>query len=225
MTSPHSPLSRRHFLTIGAGALGSMAALAVVGPSAQAAPSVGTAWKARTSQNGWPIVTAASDTAIEGSIATMRVADGDARVILEHVARRFNYEIATLLPGDVAGHTTNRNVDVAYESNYLSGTAIAIRPGFYPVGVAGGYFAGELVVIRDILAECEGVVRWGGDEDVPKESHFQLDYGPKDRRVQEVAAKIASWAVSPGEGAGTVLDTLEPSRRQAARDLERRQND
>lgn len=70
-----------------------------------------------------------------------------------------------------------------HESNYSSETAIAIRPNTYPLGISGGLFPHELIVIRDILAEYDGVVRWGGDERVPKESHFQVDVPPGDARI------------------------------------------
>lgn len=78
------------------------------------------------------------------------------------------------------------------------------------------------MVVRDILADCEGVVRWGGDEEVPKESHFQIDVGPTDARLKAVAAKVGGWADSPGLGAGTG-DAFDPDRRRATRRSERRQ--
>ena len=38
-----------------------------------------------------------------------------------------NYEISTLRDGGISGHTPNRAIGHSYASNYLSGTAIAIR--------------------------------------------------------------------------------------------------
>src|SRR5690606_26733482 len=124
--------------------------------------------------------------------------------------------------GDVTGHTSDRNIATAFESNYLSGTAIAIRPDSYPLGAKDGLFPHELVVVRDILAECDGIVRWGGDEPTPKESHFQIDVGPEDQRLRVLAAKISQWDRTPGKGAGSV-DAFLPSRRRVARDMEQRQ--
>ncbi|MFJ8440060.1 hypothetical protein [Kitasatospora griseola] len=64
------------------------------------------------------------------------------------------------------------------ESNQSSGTAVQIRPGSYPSGVRGGFYPLEVLTIRDILADCEGVVRWGGDDRVPDESLFYVDVAP-----------------------------------------------
>ncbi|TFV63694.1 hypothetical protein E4P41_03885 [Geodermatophilus sp. DF01-2] len=180
-------------------------------------------WRKQTSANGWPILNAASQQTIEGANAvSVAIAEGDAAIILCHVVRRFHYDIDALRQGDVLGHSTERLVAQEYESNYLSGTAIAIRPGSYPAGVAGGLFANELVVVRDILAECGGVVRWGGDEAVPKESHFQIDYGPGAREVKDLAATIRGWNETPGAGAGAV-NAFEAGRRRAAEAMEKRQ--
>lgn len=147
-----------------------------------------------------------------------------AATVLVHVARRFHYEIGDLTTGDICSYITNRVVVAPFESNYLSGTAIAIRPGYYPAGSAGNLFPTELVVVRDILAECEGVVRWGGDDrSCPKESHFQIDVPPNDPALKRVAAKIAGWNAKPGRGAGVLIDPLTTERRGAAATLGRRQ--
>ncbi|MFD8262579.1 hypothetical protein ACFV19_27515 [Streptomyces griseoluteus] len=217
---------RRRFLTVGLGLVGG-AAVWSVGPvrPAVAAPERAPrqqTWQDARSANGWPVVGRVRSHPIEGSGLTVDVLDGAPATVLLHVARRFHYEIDNLRPKDVTGHTTSRTVAQPYESNYLSGTAIAIRPAGYPTGARDGFFPQELVVVRDILADCEGVVRWGGDEDVPKESHFQIDVGPTDARLKAVAAKIGGWADSPGRGAGTV-DAFDPGRRLAARRLERSQ--
>src|SRR5512144_2477150 len=56
-----------------------------------------------------------------------------ATTMLLHVARRFHYKVDTPRGGDVTGHRTEtRTVPQPYESNYLSGTAVAIRSGGYP---------------------------------------------------------------------------------------------
>ena len=97
------------------------------------------------------------------------------------------------------------------------GTAIAVRPGLYPAGSTGSMFPQELVVIRD-LAECEGVVRWGGDDKAcPKEGHFQIDVLPSDGRLDHVAAKIRASRDKPGKGAGSLVDPLLSTCRAAAR--------
>src|SRR3954471_17565435 len=156
-------LSRRHML-----AAAGMADAGTAVPAAPAAPASAAPkhprWSGRISQNGWPIVdgTKVATVKVEGSNAGVALLPGDVATVLLHVARRFHYEVDALASGDVSGHATTRTVTAAYESNYLSGTALAIRPNVYPTGSAGNLFPTELLVVRDILAECDGVVRWGG---------------------------------------------------------------
>jgi hypothetical protein len=103
--------------------------MALVAAPAAAAPKH-PRWLGRTSQNGWPVVdaTKVATVKVEGSNAGMALLPGDVATVLLHVARRFHYEVDALASGDVHGHTTIRTVAAAYESNYLSGTALAIRP-------------------------------------------------------------------------------------------------
>ncbi|WP_241777821.1 hypothetical protein [Streptomyces sp. CT34] len=139
--------------------------------------------------------------------------------MLLYVARRYFYEIdSELKTEDITGHTTDRAVAAVFESNYLSGTAIAVRPHAYPLGADGCLFPQDVHVIRDILADCEGTVRWGGDEKLPKQSHFQIDVKPGDTKLARVATKIRGWQATPGKGAGTI-DAFVPQRLRAARDL------
>ncbi|CAM5630015.1 Lipoprotein OS=Streptomyces antimycoticus OX=68175 GN=SSPO_062030 PE=4 SV=1 [Streptomyces antimycoticus] len=79
--------------------------------------------------------------------------------------RRFHYEIDELRKGEVAGWRSPGTVRKGLPEGILaSGTAVRIRPGHYPPGVKGGFFPQQEVVLRDILAELDGVVRWGGDD-------------------------------------------------------------
>ncbi|MEV4628146.1 hypothetical protein AB0J90_17875 [Micromonospora sp. NPDC049523] len=191
----------------------------------RAAPSPG-GWTRSTTQNGFPVIdpTKVDSYPVEGSGAVVALLPGTVATVLLHVARRFSYEIDPLGRGDVHGHRTGRYVKAPFESNQLSGTAIVIRAGRYPIGSAGNLFAAQLLVVRDILAECEGVVRWGGDDPYqPKEGHFQIDVAPGDPALKRVAAKIGGWRDRPGMGAGSPVDLAQPGRRSAARALERRQ--
>ncbi len=65
---------------------------------------------------------------VEGSPITVALRGGDSAIVLLHVARRFFYEIdSELRTEDISGHTTDRAVATAYESNSLSGTAQSHR--------------------------------------------------------------------------------------------------
>ncbi|MET8748607.1 hypothetical protein ABZW32_00775 [Streptomyces sp. NPDC004667] len=221
MSNPIPGLSRRRFVGTAAGAAGAAALWSIGTGTAAAAPkptppNAPTAWKGNSTANGWPVVTSVPTRLIEGSPASVAVLDGDVATILLHVARRFHYEVDSLRQGEVTGHSGDRKVAQPYESNHLSGTAVAIRPQAYPTGAQGGLYPHELVIIRDILTELDGTVAWGGDEKTAKESHFHIALKPGHPKIKNVARKINEWNEAPGKGAGTV-DAFEPSRRRAAK--------
>ncbi|WP_329053206.1 hypothetical protein OG873_27770 [Streptomyces violaceus] len=184
------------------------------------------------STNGWEMERTADD---RGHIYTrpvpgipldgVQIRMGDVETVLVHVIRRFHYEIDELRRGDVTGWRRPSAVRKGLaESNQASGTAVQIRPGYYPSGVQGGFFPQQTVVIRDILAECDGVVRWGGDDKHPDEALFYLDVEPGDSRLAATAAKIKGWEWAPGKGAGSGADPLQPSRKRSAERLARQQS-
>ncbi|TDC22655.1 hypothetical protein E1265_15115 [Streptomyces sp. 8K308] len=201
---PHG-LPRRHVLTTGLGVAGAAALWSTgTGGTAHAAPADDSRWRDENSANGWPVVDEADSHRIQGSGLDVTLLSGDVSTVLLHVARRFHYEVHELRRNEVLGHHTDRVVAQPYESNHLSGTAIALRPGAYPAGVRGGLFPQQLAAVRHILAECDGVVRWGGDETVPKESHFQVDVRPGDARLTRLARIIRRDTATPGRGAGAI---------------------
>ncbi|WP_324616252.1 hypothetical protein [Streptomyces sp. ERV7] len=215
-------IGRRRFLVAGAGVAGGAAlvaggmsgtAAAAPAPAVPAAPAA-EEWRDRTSANGWRVVASAPSHRVEGAGGVHFTAlDGDVATVLTHVVRRYHYEIHTLGAGEITGHTTGRAVAAPYESNYLSGTAIAIRPLLYPARARNGFFPHELVVVRDILADLEGVVKWGGDASTPKESHFQIDVRPGDSGLRRVAAKLRGWD-GAGGGRGGCARAGSPEGRQ-----------
>ncbi|GAA2263272.1 M15 family metallopeptidase [Streptomyces indiaensis] len=208
-------LTRRRVLGLGAGAA---IAVAAAGP-AQAAPTAGErAWTERESANGWPVLDHAGKFRVEGTDVDVSLAEGDVATVLLHVARRFAYEVDMLLPGDLQGHTTEREISSAFESNHLSGTAIAIRPMHYPLGADvknTGMSEAEQIIVADILADCEGVIAWGGHLQPVKQSHFQIAVEPGNPRLKKHADRIQGWNSAPGRGAGTI-DAFAPARRRRA---------
>jgi hypothetical protein len=185
----------------------------------------------RPSLNGWETEKSADD---GGNIWTrpvpgtpldgVQVRMGDIETVLVHVVQRFHYEVDPLRRDDVVGwrHPATIRNELA-ESNLASGTAVQIRPGFYPSGQRGGFFSNQLVIVRDILADLEGVVRWGGDDKWPDEALFYIDAPPEDGHLTRVADKLRTWAVTPGKGAGASADPFQRDRRRAAQRLARRQ--
>jgi hypothetical protein len=203
--------------TVLAGGLVIAAAMGLRIPRAGAATPGTQRWTRPRSANGWPVLDSFEAVTVEGSGVTVPLAGGVATTILTHLARRYHYEIDTLRDGELHGGTTDRSVQVAEQSNYLSGTALGIRPGSYPVGQRGNLFPNELAVIEDMLAECEGVVRWGGDLPVPMEGHFQIDLPPTDARVRRLAERFGYIdTLNSAQGAGAV-DAFNPARRARAR--------
>lgn len=184
-----------------------------------------------TSLNGWELaeqVDAASPVwtrPVPGTpLAGVPVRIGAVEWLLVHVIRRFHYEIDELRPGDVGGWLPPGRVDQRLpESNRASGTAVVIRPTWYPPGTQDGFFDHEQVVIRDILAELDGIIRWGGDDDATYEALFSIDVSPGDERLEQTAAKVRQWRDAPGKGPGAAVNVFAPERRRAARSLARRQ--
>ncbi|MEV0961230.1 hypothetical protein AB0J25_01175 [Streptomyces sp. NPDC049910] len=220
----HTPLHRRQVVA-GFVAIGGTALWSATGGTgvAVAAPSA-VWWNVAHSANGWPVVEHAPEHRLEGAGGTrVSCLGGDVATVLLHLARRYHYEVRAIGPRDVAGHTTARAIGPPYESNHLSGTAVTVFPSLYPAGAKGNVFPQDVATIRDILAELDGVVAWGGDQERAKESHFQIDVAPGDKKLAEVASRIRAWDPRPGAGAGVVPDVFATRRRTHARDLRDRQ--
>lgn len=205
-TVPAGPVvARRTVLQVGLG-LGVAAALPLDARPAAAAPV----------RRAVPAVAVAT-VAVEGSGARTTLQTGAATTVLLHVARRFHYEVrpvdhAVTGYGDVAPDAP------AHEAHHLTGTAIDIDPGAFPPGARDGLYPHELTVVRDVLADCEGLVWWGGDAtDVPCEGHFHLVPAPDDPAVARLAQRLARSHGRPG-GAGTGEDLVfTPDRLEHAR--------
>jgi hypothetical protein len=173
-----------------------------------------------TSLNGWALEKEANHVStvwtrpVPGTGLELDIRIGDVEVILLHVIRRFHYEIEQLTGIDLAGW---RQIDDLKEnrpeSNLASGTAVLIRPG---ASARGGLFPLQLLTLRDVLADCEGVVRWGGDDSPVDESLFYIDRGPDDELIREVADRLRLAEATPGHGAGVNVDVLSKSRRSRA---------
>ncbi|ONI80881.1 hypothetical protein ALI22I_44700 [Saccharothrix sp. ALI-22-I] len=164
--SPVHHLARRTFLT-GLLAAGGLAVLEPA-PAAAGAPA-----EARPGPTRFGNV---ETHVIEGSAASAALLSGPVATLLLHVARRFHYEIAALTSTDAIG--------------LADGTELVIRPDAYPRGATGCLFPHEVAVVRDILADCGGAVRWGGDDrDTPWEGHFRIDARPGSSTLTAAAVR------------------------------------
>ncbi|MER5555064.1 hypothetical protein ABT001_25900 [Streptomyces sp. NPDC002793] len=218
--------SRRRLLGAGAATAAGLALATTGGPAqASARPKPlpkaeqaelpeGKEWIGRKSENGWDVLTETTTYQVQGaSKLTVGLATGPAATVLLYVVRRYVYEIDMLRPEELAGHTTDRTVGAAFESNYLSGTAVAIQPMLYPLGgtAANGMSELAVTVVEDILADVGEVVAWGGERDPLKQSHFHIATPPGDRRLEAMADRVDNWNSRPGKGAGCI-DAFTPSR-------------
>ncbi|GAA2560136.1 hypothetical protein GCM10010435_34290 [Winogradskya consettensis] len=144
---------------------------------------------------------------VEGTDATVQLLPGPAATVFLYAARRFHYEIDTLHAGDLVGSTD----------------ALDLRPGWYAPGVTGGLLPYQVTVIRDIIAECDGLLAWGGDAAVPQEGRFTLTVAPGNARLRALAGRLSgslSGSLTRGRrsarvGAGTALPYTEARRRRA----------
>ncbi|MER7736363.1 hypothetical protein ABTX80_36380 [Streptomyces erythrochromogenes] len=197
----------KQFTGVAAGAALVSGTGALLAPATASAAD--TTWRRGTSANGWSIpgarsaITGACD--IQGTGLTVVLRTGDTATVLAYLAQRFHYDVARLESdrGEIVGHRADRKVRADFESNHLSGTALALYPETYPLGVAGNFFPYQVTAIRDILAELEGVVKWGGDMKPAMESAFFIDVPPQSQQLKQVAAKLRAWQTTPSKGAGT----------------------
>jgi hypothetical protein len=177
------------------------------------------------SANGWPIdPTAITIHRVEGSEASVALREGPAAAVLLHVARRWHYEIAPVDTGEgggITGYTIDHPSRTGFESNYLSGTAIALHPTAYPVGGSERLWPHHNAIVRDILLDCDGTVVWGGDLTPAKASHFHLVVPPTDDNLARVAHRLnpGAQARSRSQTAGTVADPAIPDRQRKAHAL------
>lgn len=103
------------------------------------------------------------------------VKKGDTTVILGYVARRFHAEVEHLVDGWCWGWSYRKNRNAGNLSNHSSGSAIDCNAPNHPNGKHGTFTAKQVEAIRRILADCGGVVRWGGDyAGTRDEMHFEL---------------------------------------------------
>lgn len=140
---------------------------------------------------------------VQGTELTVALRLGAATTIFSHLIKRYHYEVAALRADDVVGFRSFSDSPLPYELNHQSGTAIDIRPGWYPAGLQGGYASYQQSILESIVADFEGVVRWGGLSTPVDESHFELTVGPEDKDLEKVVRKIERWNSSLGRGAGS----------------------
>jgi hypothetical protein len=114
-------------------------------------------------------------------------------------------------------------VGAPFESNRLSGTALAVHPAAYPLAGGERLWPHHEVIVRDILLDCGGAVAWGGDLSPAKCSHFHIAVRPGDRLLPRIAARLdpAGHGELRRRKAGAAPDPAQPERRARALRLPR----
>lgn len=150
------------------------------------------------SQNGLPVPTTAATVAadigtytVPGTTETIRLRKGAVATVLLYVLARFNAEVERLAgnPHDEWGFVV-RNVRGSSTSisNHSSGSAADANAAEHPLGTLT-FSKAKIAAIHKIIADCQGVVRWGGDYSGRKDQmHFEIN--ASEARVEALAAKI-----------------------------------
>jgi hypothetical protein len=112
---------------------------------------------------------------VSGSAFPGGVKRGDVTTVLQYVAEQFNARVEALRPDWCWGYNYRQNRNANNLSCHASGTAIDCNAPAHPNGKRGTFSAAQVRTIRQILAECGGVVQWGGDfRGTPDEMHFEI---------------------------------------------------
>jgi hypothetical protein len=145
---------------------------------------------------------------VQGTDISVSLLRGPSATALLYAARRFHYEIDALHPGDLVTDA--------------SGTVLDIRPNWYPAGARDNFLPHQLTVVRDIVAQCDGLLSWGGDAPAPREGRFQLAVASADPRLRALAKRLDTDARTPSRrvGAGTALP-FTPARLHHAESIRR----
>ena len=139
------------------------------------------------------------------------VLDGDVWTILDFLCRRYERLVEPIVRTDSWGHSYRSVRGYASTwSEHSAGTAVDLNAPAHWIGLSGTFTDGQVRGIRQLLAECGGVVVWGGDwKTRPDEMHFEVRNDPAE--IKRIAGLIRSQAdgtataepVKPQNGIGT----------------------
>lgn len=148
-----------------------------------------------TSQNGWP----ASPNLKLRRLTVNGVGfppgirdDDDVAYILGYFAEQFAARVQPLKSPGCWGFSYRADKNQASDlSNHASGTAIDFNAPQHPNGVATArtFTPKQIAEVHQILAECHGALRWGGDYTHTVDAmHVEVNVSPA--RLKEVVAQM-----------------------------------
>lgn len=148
-----------------------------------------------TSQNGFPVYMSASGLT-DFKWVTGKTKPGDVTTVLDYVCSRFNAEVEKINKAWSWGYNYRaiRGQSTGF-SNHASATAVDLNAPVHPLAKSGTFSAKQVAAIHKIIADCGGVVRWGGDYNGRKdEMHFEINASAA--KVAALAAKIKGGKVA-----------------------------
>lgn len=159
-----------------------------------------------TSQNGWAVCTSAPSGTL--SWITGRVRPGDVATVFEYLCRRFHAEVEKINPAWSWGWAYRPIRGSSTTSNHASGTALDLNAPAHPLGVHGTFPSSQVAACHKILADLDGVIRWGNDYSGRVDGmHFEVNASAA--KVAAVAARIRAGKM-PG-----AAPTFKPNQAKA----------
>lgn len=133
-----------------------------------------------TSQNGWPANdrSVISTYTISGTTQKLALRRGPVATVLLYVAAQWHRRVEPIHVGWCWGYAERPIRGGVVLSNHASGTAIDLNAPAHPMGVATSktLSAKQIATIRQIMKECSGLVRWGGEWTTrPDAMHFEIN--------------------------------------------------
>ncbi|WP_263117872.1 M15 family metallopeptidase [Cellulomonas fimi] len=152
------------------------------------------------SENGWPLVVEAQLEPLAWLPNNARLLAGPVAQVLGYVARQFAARVEPITSTSSFRPKATIGSGSTY-SNHASGTALDMNGGRHPQGSKDTFTDPQVGAIRQILAECSGVLRWGGDYAMPitDEMHFEIRPGATAAQVAAAAAALTTNTPNPEE--------------------------
>ncbi len=218
-----SSTSRRRLIQLGAlsvgglllGATAATASTPVIPGAGQDGASAGdphlrsqmtpmTTVAAPASYNGWPVgdpgsVIGVGTYTVTNTTVQIPVKSGDVAWVLMALAARFNAEVEALQGWETWGYDYRVDLNnTSWWSCHASGTAVDFNAVAHPNGAKGTFTTTQVIAIRKILTDFNGVVYWGGDfTGTPDEMHFEINVPPGDPQLPALVAQIRGIAPPP----------------------------
>lgn len=142
------------------------------------------------SQNGWQINPAMTPLVVNG-VSFGPCHDGNAHIVLEYVATRFDNEVERLVAGTCGCYNPRMIPGTNVWSNHASATAIDCNWQNHPLGRRGTFSITQVAAIRRILDSCHGAIRWGGDyHNSADEMHFEIN--ADENTIRNLATELSN---------------------------------